>query len=220
MQMHSPSRATPSSLKVFGRTRHLYLQGSAAGASSDRRCPRHLILNCEACAHPPKPVVVSVGCGLMHPLSSIRAFPFLSHKQRKSGTQSRLADLIPLFLRLSALVATELAREAEAREARDFDSDSSSTASQGGPDSPRSPTSPLHPRQPLTEHDVADADTRSRTETSGEAEYALQAFPTRYWYALAANLFTLAALEGYLIPGWRGPDVRAAFARQVELTSI
>ncbi|KZV94744.1 hypothetical protein EXIGLDRAFT_736478 [Exidia glandulosa HHB12029] len=204
--MHSPSRAAPSSLKVFGRTRHLYLQGSSAGSSSDRRCLRHLIAGCEACVQPSKPVVVSVGCGLMHPLSSVRAFPYLSLKQRRGGSHGRLADLIPLFLRLSALVAMELAREAEAQEARDIDSESSST---GSPDSPRSQISVFDATaQPHEIQSVDNTDTRSRTETSGEAEsdFALQAFPTRNWYALAANLFTLAVLEGYLIPGWRGPD--------------
>ncbi|EJD49530.1 hypothetical protein AURDEDRAFT_161087 [Auricularia subglabra TFB-10046 SS5] len=199
--MTSP-RATPSTYKVFGRTRHLFQQGAAAGTAQDHRCHRHLIPSCEACGKQLNPVVVSVGSGLMHPQSSTHPFPFRSPKHRRPYT-SRLADLIPPFLRLSALVAAELAREA--LQARDRASETSSSASPGEPDaSPRSPVSPLAPSE--TDADHTELDSRSRTETSGEPELTLQAFPSRNWYALAANLFTLAVLEGYLIRGWRGPD--------------
>jgi len=102
---------------------------------------------------------------------------------------TRLSELIPGFLRLSALVAMELGQEL-----RD-DEDERELQGEGLPDLPSassmSPRSPMNSRKALSE---------------GEAS-PLQ--PSRDWYMLFAGLLTRAALEGYLTGGWRGGDAAA-----------
>jgi hypothetical protein len=96
----------------------------------------------------------------------------------------RLSELIPRFLRLSALVAMELGQELGDEEyERDFQGERSSG------DAPLpTPQSPLQVR-------------KSQPESEGAPLR-----PSREWYMLFAGLLTRAALEGYLTGGWRGPD--------------
>ncbi|KAG9316122.1 hypothetical protein JVU11DRAFT_3797 [Chiua virens] len=99
---------------------------------------------------------------------------------------TRLSDLIPRFLRLSALVAMELGEElGEEEYERDLQRERS-----GGmlPVSPQSPQFPIQARK-----------ARSESEASPLR-------PSRDWYMLFAGLLTRAALEGFLTGGWRGPD--------------
>ncbi|KAH7102813.1 hypothetical protein BKA62DRAFT_769355 [Auriculariales sp. MPI-PUGE-AT-0066] len=226
LPFNSPGRPNASSYKVFGRTRHLYLQGASAG-SGDARCLRHLVSPCEACGQISRqpPIVAGAGSGLMQPnaQSSSHGFPFRADKFRRSAAStSRLADLIIPFLRLSALVAIEMGREAtEARDHTygDHESDDSSVAGdEHGQDQDRDRErensgdymdsdrrGTMSPGPSDLDHDYMDTQSRADTALSMH-DSPLQAFPTRGWFSLAANLFTLAALEGYLVRGWRGPD--------------
>ena len=96
---------------------------------------------------------------------------------------TRLSELIPRFLRLSALVAMELGQELGDDEyERDLQGESLLSSS------PISTQPPLHARK-----------ARSESEASPLR-------PSREWYMLFAGLLTRAALEGYLTGGWRGPD--------------
>ncbi|KAF8553920.1 hypothetical protein OG21DRAFT_1485085 [Imleria badia] len=98
---------------------------------------------------------------------------------------TRLSELIPRFLRLSALVAMELGQEVGDDEyERDFQGD----RSDGPSGSPVFAQSPLHARKAQSESE------------------ATPLRPSRDWYMLFSGLLTRAALEGYLTGGWRGPD--------------
>ncbi|KAI0749645.1 hypothetical protein C8Q80DRAFT_1163205 [Daedaleopsis nitida] len=96
---------------------------------------------------------------------------------------TKLTELIPRFMRLSALVAMELGREAtedrasvDGGDRRDED---------GAPPTPRPPLSP-------------------QTNASDFSFNALR--PSREWYYLFAGLLTRAVLEGYLTANWRGVE--------------
>ncbi|KIK66766.1 hypothetical protein GYMLUDRAFT_69866 [Collybiopsis luxurians FD-317 M1] len=136
---------------------------------------------------------VGVGEGLLKPSingSVLRRRTLAPYTQRSlrggadteadsTGTgYTKLSELLPRFLRLSALVSTELGREVkEGREGKDLDELKTSTGGTttkqgvgGGRVSPESYTLP----------------------------------PSREWYHLLAGLLTRAALQGYLTAGWRG----------------
>ncbi|OCH84330.1 hypothetical protein OBBRIDRAFT_799193 [Obba rivulosa] len=119
---------------------------------------------------------------------------------------TRLAELIVRFMRLSALVAIELGREAteerasvDGGEPRPTDPSSGSSSSGGRPsssnDAQRHPTlSPQTSPRALTHRNLAAAD--------GLSYHALR--PSREWYFLFAGLLTRAVFEGYMTAGWRG----------------
>ncbi|KAI6122212.1 hypothetical protein EDD16DRAFT_1705319 [Pisolithus croceorrhizus] len=106
-----------------------------------------------------------------------------------SAGNPRLWELIPRFLRLSALVSVELGRELgeEAFNAPEGEHGQGRTADETSMPTPTSP-SPSPSRRPRSEAEVPP----------------LQ--PSRDWYMLLAGLLTRAALEGYLTAGWRGAD--------------
>jgi hypothetical protein len=101
--------------------------------------------------------------------------------------EARLSELIPRFLRLSALVATELGREA--KEGVDWEKEEDDRPQGSVPSS--SPSS-------------------VRTGSSATQErnrmYAYALRPSQEWYMLLAGLLTRAVLEGYLTAGWKGLD--------------
>lgn len=98
---------------------------------------------------------------------------------------TRLSDLIPRFLRLSALIAMELGDELVDDEyERGFQRERSGEIPST---SPPPPHSPIQARKVLTESEGSPLR------------------PSREWYMLFAGLLTRAALEGYLTGGWRGP---------------
>lgn len=123
---------------------------------------------------------------------------------------TKLSELIPRFIKLSALVAAELGLEA-----REDTEDSSSMRShealvdrysgnngewdavQGQQQNRGEIFAPLPgPMSANTARAVAQAQDRLY-------EYAQR--PTREWYMLLAGLLTRAVVEGYLTAGWRGP---------------
>lgn len=95
---------------------------------------------------------------------------------------TRLSELIPRFLRLSALVATELGQELRDEE---YERESQGERYGGAPST--SPQSSIHARKAQSESEASPLR------------------PSRDWYMLFAGLLTRAALEGYLTGGWRGP---------------
>lgn len=103
-------------------------------------------------------------------------------EQSGAGTgNTRLSELIPRFLRLSALVAMELGEELGEEE---YESDW-----QRGADMSQILMSP----RPL-----------SRRSQNIEAPSAPPLRPSREWYMLLAGLLARATLEGYLTGGWWG----------------
>ncbi|KAJ3932235.1 MAG: hypothetical protein NXY57DRAFT_894584, partial [Lentinula lateritia] len=137
---------------------------------------------------------VGVGEGLLKPsmngsvLRRRTASPYTRRSSRGGGGESeadstgsgytKLSELLPRFLRLSALVSTELGREVrEGREGKDSDElrSSMSSGSSGG----------------------------GTTKQGVGGTFATLA-PSREWYHLLAGILTRAALQGYLTAGWRG----------------
>ncbi|KAL4074847.1 hypothetical protein V8B97DRAFT_2089341 [Scleroderma yunnanense] len=106
-----------------------------------------------------------------------------------SSGNPRLLEIIPRFLRLSALVAVELGRELgeEAYGVLQSEPTETRTADEASIPTPSSPST-MSPR-------------RSRVEVE-----AAPLPPSIEWYMLLSGLLTRAALEGYLVSGWRGAD--------------
>lgn len=92
---------------------------------------------------------------------------------------TRLSELIPRFIRLSALVSLELGREAGLAPEIDDEIES------GRPPSSQSSSN------------------ASSSRTTNRP-YARALKPTNEWYMLLAGLLTRAVLEGYLTAHWRG----------------
>lgn len=134
-----------------------------------------------------------IGSGLTRPVSSgtaLRRPPHPSNAVNSDGptlANTRLVELVVRFLRLSALVAIELGREAtEDRASVDGERPSSST----GPPN----VSPLMTPRLLPQR-----------QAQGTAELHVNALrPTRAWYFLLAGLLTRSVLEGYMTGSWRG----------------
>lgn len=104
------------------------------------------------------------------------------------AAHTKLAELIVRFLRLSALVAIELGREArEDRASVDGEREGSSAQQQRPTISPTL-TPRLLPNRSFTTADL----------------HANALRPTRAWYFLLAGLLTRSVLEGYMTGGWRG----------------
>ncbi|KAK7031179.1 hypothetical protein VNI00_013595 [Paramarasmius palmivorus] len=112
---------------------------------------------------------------------------------------TKLSELIPRFLRLSALVAAELGREV--REAKEVEGAlvEPSPSEHGSPQSPKA----------LRESGDVGSPSRSHASSSAQAQdrlYGHALRPSREWYLLLMGLLTRAALQGYLSGGWRGSD--------------
>ncbi|KAL4259172.1 hypothetical protein AB1N83_011348 [Pleurotus pulmonarius] len=180
-----------------------------------------------------------IGSGLARPGvggSCLRRMPATLTRQtesRSSGStgagNAKLSELIPRFLRLSALVALELGREMEedrlsmagstagstqppsfASSSRDrggsissdYNAASTSSLPQMFP-----PTSPVLRRASFSSGAPPVPQTpNSAPSQSKTAPYAYALQPSREWYLLTSGLLTRAALEGYLTAGWRGTE--------------
>lgn len=106
---------------------------------------------------------------------------------------TKLAEFIIRFLRLSALVASELGREAaEDRLSLDGGREYDPSSSSGQTRPPSSPQMPF--RQPPQRH-VSDINVYG---------HALR--PSREWYFLLAGLLTRTVLEGFITGGWLGVE--------------
>ncbi|KDQ24245.1 hypothetical protein PLEOSDRAFT_1078452 [Pleurotus ostreatus PC15] len=166
-----------------------------------------------------------IGSGLARPGvggSCLRRKPALGNRQtesRSSGStgagNAKLSELIPRFMRLSALVALELGREMEEDRLSMAGSTSgsnqpssfaSSSRDRGGSMFP--PTSPVLRRASFSSNapPVPQTPNQASTSQSKTAPYAYALQPSREWYLLTSGLLTRAALEGYLTAGWRGVE--------------
>ncbi|KAG8764138.1 hypothetical protein FRC11_004626 [Ceratobasidium sp. 423] len=135
-----------------------------------------------------------------------------------SGTvpqDSRLTALISRFLRLSALVAIELGREARGEE------DGFGRSVPSPPPAIKIPNAgPYLPASSGSSTDGSDDESNPRKRTIyvggrpiagtlragklAKPSVHAHARPTRVWYALLCGLATRACLEGYLMRGWKG----------------
>lgn len=117
-------------------------------------------------------------------------------RRRAAAATTSLAALIPRFLRLSALVAKELGREA--KEGKDIEVEHG----------------PGHTPGENADEQEAGADgaasrnvgpaVSSGASIASSSTSTAPYIPTAHWYLLLAGLLTRAALEGYLSVGWTG----------------
>ena len=141
-------------------------------------CPRHLHERCRICTVQARGgPSTRIGAGL---LKKKRA-PCASRQ-----SSSVLAELIPRFLRLSALVAMELGREARGEEPEANDGQESNVDKPDVSEAHHSPESAL----------LLSPGTRG----------PFHAQPTRAWFALLCGLLTRAVLEGYVARDWKGAE--------------
>lgn len=132
--------------------------------------------------------------------------------RRKYHGTTNIVDLIPRFLKLSALVAMELGLEADEQgsvgapqwnvndpqnQASSPQKDKGRAVSTNGFD-PRSPT-PTPSQQQNNPSPESSSDNGEKIQMQ---LYALR--PSSEWYALCAGLLTRAVLEGYMCGGWKG----------------
>ncbi|KAH8074809.1 hypothetical protein BXZ70DRAFT_963799 [Cristinia sonorae] len=111
---------------------------------------------------------------------------------------TKLAEFIVRFLRLSALVASELGREA----LEDRASVDGGGRGEEGPSSsqPHPSSSPLLGQRPLPHR------TQSDGNQSQQTLFANAFRPSREWYFLLAGLLTRTVLEGYVTGRWLGVE--------------
>ncbi|KAF8972273.1 hypothetical protein BDZ97DRAFT_1783990 [Flammula alnicola] len=173
-----------------------------------------------------------IGSGLLR--SGVRG-SVLRRKVREGDStagagNTKLSKLIPRFIRLSALVAAELGREARGEEDVTGSEDGKEKGREGDGSTPASGSMPTasgsagtagrsEPRGwsatpgsgggysplPITSSPSiprASVHTQPQTVQSKMYEFALR--PSSEWYMLLAGLLTRAALEGYLSGGWTG----------------
>ncbi|KNZ72163.1 hypothetical protein J132_04444 [Termitomyces sp. J132] len=116
---------------------------------------------------------------------------------------TKLSELILRFIRLSALVAVEMAMEAKDEQedfrpgiVRDTVPDQFSVSDQEWPQIQQ------EPQGGMSSFPRPVSPTVGRSSQDKGHDIALR--PTREWYLLLSGLLTRAALEGYLTAGWRG----------------
>ena len=103
---------------------------------------------------------------------------------------TKLSALIPRFLRLSALAAAELGREARGEDEESDEEEHTSRGSRTPTPAPNRPTTTFGFSQGLTSEQIR--------------MYRYAFHPSTEWYLLLAGLLTRAVLEGYLTGGWLG----------------
>ncbi|KAH9945110.1 uncharacterized protein BXZ73DRAFT_86668 [Epithele typhae] len=148
-----------------------------------------------------------IGSGLARPAQTgtVLRRPSLANTSPGAGGSlaptmhnTKLSELIPRFMRLSALVAMELGREAtEDRASVDGGRDDDGGSAHLNGNAPPTPGRPA----PMSPQTSPRASTTQRTDSSVFFN-ALR--PSREWYYLFAGLLTRAVLEGYLTGHWRG----------------
>ena len=141
-------------------------------------------------------------------------------KARDAGpcaSGGKLADLIPRFIRLSALVAVELGREAKEKEyaaAKGFDAGKKAQMAFEDSASERDTDDDDDVEEVLGGKGISGdtSPTRGPLAPVLKSSYIASPFllsmsfrPTREWYAILAGLLTRGVLEGYLSRGWKGP---------------
>ena len=122
----------------------------------------------------------------------------------------KLVDLIPRFIRLSALVAVELGREAKDKEEDAIKSGDSSKQSNPRSDVSSAGRDSEDEDEPVTGSSAGGQTPRNsalkRATLTSPYLLSLSFRPTKDWYAMLAGLLTRAVVEGYLSRGWKGPQ--------------
>lgn len=118
--------------------------------------------------------------------------------QMKTAGNTKLSELIPRFIRLSALVACELGSEAR---------DEESERARDGAASPERIWEREEDER-MQRSNLSSSPSSIRTVNSATLArhrlYANALRPSREWFMLLAGLLTRAVLEGYLTARWRG----------------
>ena len=120
----------------------------------------------------------------------------------------KLAELIPRFLRLSALVAVELGREAKEKEdevSSIGEKRPSSSAGRDSEDGREEEGSSAYSSNNTSGQTNRVSALKTSESTGSPYLFALSFRPTHDWYGIVAGLLTRAVLEGYLTRGWKGP---------------
>lgn len=120
--------------------------------------------------------------------------PGTNNSSQPCLANTKLSEMVTRFLRLSALVATELGREATEDRAS-VDGNNRDEESQQGSSGPR-PSSPLATFRPPAQRQVSDP-----VNLYGNAFR-----PSREWYFLLAGILTRTVLEGYITGNWLGVE--------------
>ncbi|KAJ6512794.1 hypothetical protein C8R45DRAFT_1206779 [Mycena sanguinolenta] len=159
-----------------------------------------------------------IGSGLSGPA---RAGTVLRRRTRGVVAHTKLPELVARFLRLSAMVAAEMGREArgeeeepaspaEDKDVDDMDESETSPMSaerDGAWDAAGEPEAPeMELPPPAVSPTASGANTNVSPYENQTPMYESALRPSREWYLLLAGLLTRAVLEGYLTAGWRGPD--------------
>ncbi|KAF9475969.1 hypothetical protein BDN70DRAFT_201845 [Pholiota conissans] len=165
-----------------------------------------------------------IGSGLLRPAvrgSALRR-RVRDGDQTAGAGNTMLSKLIPRFIRLSALAAAELGREArgeeevvgsdDGKEREKEDSatatGSSQTPSTNGGATPRrdwtSGASGYSPMQPPSSPSAPRSGNTGQAQSAQSRMYEYALRPSSEWYMLLAGLLTRAVLEGYLSGGWTG----------------
>lgn len=195
------------------------------------RCSRHLYSGCHICLElTTRPATTRFGFAPGLSCSLVRA-EWKGKYRVKNGVgmtdlekEESLAEVVVRFIRLSALVAMELAREVghigvDEEESGDEGEDGEgqgqpeqSKSPEGGPEPTPSSNRGTYASSPfiVTQYTVpapalnnrVPPSSASNASSSSPRVPALQ--PTREWYMLLVGLLTRAALEGYLVGGWEG----------------
>ncbi|CAK5268188.1 unnamed protein product [Mycena citricolor] len=121
---------------------------------------------------------------------------------------TKLSELIPRFLRLSAMVAAEMGREARGEEEEPAAVDDNENENNDLADADGDFTSPemVTDRMDWQGPPEMEPLPPPASPIATPHIYNSALLPSREWYLLLAGLLTRAVLEGYLTAGWRGPD--------------
>ncbi|KAI5120116.1 hypothetical protein M0805_002200 [Coniferiporia weirii] len=117
----------------------------------------------------------------------------------------QLAELIPRFIRLSALVAVELGREAKEKEDETTRAGDKRPSSSAGRESEEERDRDENGDGSSAQGQTNRASALKTSDTSSPYLLSLSFRPTHEWYGILAGLLTRAVLEGYLSRGWKGP---------------
>ncbi|KAK7033458.1 hypothetical protein R3P38DRAFT_2922762 [Favolaschia claudopus] len=150
-----------------------------------------------------------IGSGLARPAPAGTVLRRKTEGEGNAMGHTRLPELIARFLRLSAMVAAEMGREARGEEEEpaspveeeldESEETSPMSTEREGWDAAAAPEMELLP-PPAVEP------TQTSPYENHTAMYESALRPSREWYLLLAGLLTRAVLEGYLTASWRGPD--------------
>lgn len=131
--------------------------------------------------------------------------------RKNSDRETRMADVLPRFLRFSALIAKELGREArETGEQKVLDvmpQDVHTTVSTSATNSGFASHNSSHSSHSRSHsHHGSSFGAKETLPIHLQPSSTGHARPTRAWYALLCGIVTRAVLEGYIRGKWKGAD--------------